>query len=132
MVDRRCLFLLLLFSANIAQAGQPAPKPQELFASYWTSEPGWDTELQLKNNLASGSLTVTPVLRLSSAQEIALDPVTIAANDSVSVWVNMGLLKHSPDLLSQPGSYGSVAFRFSALDARNVREFGREIAGRSD
>lgn len=91
-----------------------------MFASYWTSEPGWDTELQIKNNLASGSLTVTPVLRLSSAQEISLDPVTIAANDSLSVWVNMGLLKHSRDLLSQPGSYGSVVFRFNALDARNV------------
>jgi hypothetical protein len=126
MLDRRCLFLLILFSANLAQAGQPAPKPQELFASYWTSEPGWDTELQLKNNLASGSLTVTPVLRLLSAQEIPLDPVTIAANDSISVWVNMGLLKHSPDLLSQPGSYGSVVFRFTALDARNA--FASSIA----
>jgi len=120
MLDRRCLFLLILFSANIAQAGQPAPKPQELFASYWTSEPGWDTELQLKNNLASGSLTVTPVLRLSSALEISLDPVTIASNDSVSVWVNLGLLNRSPDLLSQPGSYGSVVFRFGSVDARNV------------
>jgi len=45
----------------------------EQHAPYWSSEPGWDTELQLKNNLAAASLTVTPVLRLASGQEIALD-----------------------------------------------------------
>lgn len=59
------------------------PAPQEVFAPYWTSEPGCETELQLKNNLTAGPLTVTPVLRLSSGQEIPLDPVTIAPNGSV-------------------------------------------------
>ena len=97
MHDRRWLFLPLAFLvASIANAAQPEIKSQEVFAPYWTSEPGWDTELQLKNNLAAGSLTVTPVLRLSSSQEIALDPVTIAANDTTHVSVNLGLLKHSP------------------------------------
>ena len=28
-------------------------KAQEVFAAYWTSEPGWDTELQMKNSLAT-------------------------------------------------------------------------------
>lgn len=102
------------------QAQRPAGKPQEVFAPYWTAEPGWETELQLKNNLTSGSLSVTPVLRLASGKEIPLDPVTIAPNVSVSVWVNEGLTKHSPTLMSQIGSYGSVIFRFTSLSARNL------------
>ena len=64
---------------------------------------------------------MTPVLRLASGEEIPLDPVTIASNASVSVWVNEGLLKHSPSLLSQPGSYGSVLFRFTSFHARNLQ-----------
>jgi len=92
--------LLLLLSATLTFAATPAPRAQELFISYWTSEPGWGTELQLKNNLASQPLTVTPVLRFASGQEVPLTPVTIPANDSVSVWVNQGLLEHSPAMLS--------------------------------
>jgi predicted membrane-bound mannosyltransferase len=45
--------LATVFAVSAAYAEKPSPKPQEVFASYWTSEPGWDTELQLKNNLAS-------------------------------------------------------------------------------
>jgi hypothetical protein len=96
---RRALLLALVAIVAVsAYAEKPVRKPQESFAPYWTSEPGWDTELQLKNNLASGPLTVTPVLRVASGEEIPLDPVTIPSNVSVSVWVNEGLLKHSPSL----------------------------------
>ncbi len=95
-------------------------KAQEVFAAYWTSEPGWDTELQMKNSLSTAPLTVTPVLRLASGEEILLDPVTIASNVSVSAWVNEGLLRHAPNLLNAPGSYGSVVFRFTSLNAMNL------------
>jgi hypothetical protein len=114
--------LFLITTSPVAQSAPRRPLPraaaQEVFAPYWTSEPGWDTELQLKNNLSSGQLTVTPVLRLASGEEISLDPVTIASHTSVSVWVNEGLLKHSPGQLNQPGSYGSVVFRFTSFHAR--------------
>lgn len=101
-------------------AAQPLSKPQESYAPYWTSEPGWTTELELKNNLLKAPLTVTPVLRLASGKEIALDPVTIPSNTSLSVWVNEGLLAHASDLLSQPGSYGSVVFRYTSPSAGNL------------
>jgi hypothetical protein len=114
------LVLALLLTPTLLNAANPTPKPQEVFAPYWTAEPGWETELQLKNNLTAGPLTVTPVLRLASGQEIALDPVTIASNASVSVWVNEALLKRSAEFLSQPGSYGSVAFRFTSRNPRNL------------
>ena len=117
-VSLSALFVVVI--SCMAQGQRPTPKAQEVFAPYWTSAPGWDTELQLKNNLASGSLTVTPVLRSAAGQEIPLDPVTIASNSSTSVWVNAGLLAHAPTLLSQPGSYGSVIFRFNSPNARNL------------
>lgn len=63
--------LFCLLFANPAFSAQPVPKPQESYAPYWTSEPGWTTELQLKNNLFSAPLTVTPVLRTVSGKEIA-------------------------------------------------------------
>jgi hypothetical protein len=112
----------LLITVTTATAGpqRSIPKLQEVVAPFWTAEPGWETELQLKNNLASGSLSVTPVLRLASGQEILLDPVIISSNASVSVFVNDGLEKHSPSLLSQLGSYGSVVFRFVSFNAENL------------
>lgn len=130
---RALLLTLLALVAVAAYAEKLGPKPQEVFAPYWTSEPGWDTELQLKNNLASGPLTATPVLRVASGEEIPLDPVTIASNASVSVWVNEGLLKHSPSLLSQPGSFGSVVFHFTSLSAMNLYATAvPSIAGRTN
>ncbi|MGA7752520.1 MAG: hypothetical protein WCB05_06810, partial [Candidatus Sulfotelmatobacter sp.] len=112
--------LLLVLSATLASAAVPTSKPQESYAPYWTSEPGWTTELQLKNNLLKEALTVTPILRLASGREIALDSTTIAPNTSVSVWVNDELLEHAPDLLSQPGSYGSVVFRHTSPSVGNL------------
>lgn len=112
--------LLFLLSGTFSYAGQPAPKAQEQFAPYWTSEPGWATELQLRSNLPSKPLTVTPVLRVASGREIPLDATTIPPNSSTSVWVNEGLLAHASDLLNQPGSYGSVVFRFTSPGALNL------------
>lgn len=108
------------FSATWVRAEKPTPKPQESFAPYWTAEPGWETELQLRNNLATGQLTVIPLLRLASGREIPLDSVTIDSNDAVSVPVADALAKHAPELLNQPGVFGSVAFRYTSLHARNL------------
>ena len=63
---------------------------------------------------------MNPVLRLASGQEIPLDPLTIPPNASVSRSVNEGLLTHAPNLLNQPGSYGSVVFRFTSHHAMNL------------
>jgi hypothetical protein len=82
--------------------------------------PGWDTELQLRNNLPAEPLTVTPVLRLPSGQEIPLTAVTIPPNASVSVSANEGLQEHAPGLLGRPDSYGSVTFRFQSHNAMNL------------
>ncbi|PYY04697.1 MAG: hypothetical protein DMG69_29485 [Acidobacteria bacterium] len=36
-------------------------KDQELLIPFWTLEPGWGTQLEVRNNLAQGSLEVTPI-----------------------------------------------------------------------
>lgn len=55
----------------------PVPADQEQFISYWTTETGWHSELQLRNNLATQDLTVTPALRVADGTETLLSPVTI-------------------------------------------------------
>jgi hypothetical protein len=103
-----------------------------MFAPYWTAEPGWHTEIQLRNNLVTGSLTVTPVLRLAAGQEYALSPVTIAPSDVVSVDVADELQKKY-SLVGQAGTYGSVLLRYDAISHRNlyaavmVHEVGQPI-----
>src|ERR1700685_1329721 len=95
----RSIFLLALVAITAVSAAfavKPSAKPQEVFAPFWTSDPGWETELQLKNNLPSQSLTVTPVLRLASCEEIALDPVTLATNVSTPLEINQALLQPLP------------------------------------
>ena len=112
------------FAANGANGAKASPisatSQVEQTAAYWTSEPGWDTELQLKNNLASAPLDVTPVLLTPSGQEISLAPINIPANGSVSFSVSSGLQDRAPNLVGKVGSYGSVVFRFQGSDAMNL------------
>jgi hypothetical protein len=114
------IFVLAFLTSALVSAAQPTPRPQEVFAPYWTAEPGWETELQLKNNLATGSLTVTPVLLIADGTEFPLEPVVIASNAAVSVALNRALLTSAPSLLNHPGAFGSVAFRFAGFDGRNL------------
>jgi len=46
--------LLFACSASYLALAEPknSPKPQEVFGSYWTAEPGWHTEFQLRNKPA--------------------------------------------------------------------------------
>jgi hypothetical protein len=86
-------------------------KDFEQHAVYWTAEPGWRTELQLRNNLLARDLTVTPALRTADGQETILAPVTIKPNDVVSVDLSQELVKQAPKLV---GEYGSVILRYRA------------------
>jgi hypothetical protein len=61
------------------------PVDHEQVIAYWTSETGWKSELQLRNNLADQDLTVTPKLRLADGAETALTSVTIKPQEVKSV-----------------------------------------------
>jgi hypothetical protein len=95
------------------------PLPQEISAAYWTLEPGWNTTLELRNNVRYRELVVTPVLRTPAGQEIALAPVTVASENVVALDLRDLALgdKNSGNYV---GSFGSVVFRFSGLNASNL------------
>ena len=103
----------------------------EQYIVYWTSEPGWRTELQLRNNRVSADLTVTPALRTASGAETALPPVAIRPGEVVSLDLSEVLMKAAPALI---GAYGSVVLRYSSLGQRvlyaaaMVRMVGQPIA----
>ena len=121
---RRCFIALgpscLFFQPHSPSPGNSPPSLRSRLRP--TGPPSRDgpPSSSLRTICSRASLTVTPVLRLASGKEIALDPTTIPPNASVSVWVNEGLLAHASDLLSQPGSYGSVVFRYTSPSAGNL------------
>jgi len=122
--------------AQPARQGQPvppyaarwAPQAQQIFLSYWTAEANWDTQIEIRNNVPWNSITVTPAVRTASGTEIALQPVTVAPEDVVSVDVRKALATAAPTLLDRPDSFGSVICRFSANSLDNI--FGATIVQR--
>src|SRR5581483_7238205 len=125
-----CLFIILLSAGALAvdmtsllakaKESTRKPTPHELMAPYWCLEPGWHTELQLRNNLLKSDLTVTPVLRLATGQEFKLSPVTIPAGTVTTVDVMAELTKVAPPLVHQPGTYGSVSLQYSSISTANL------------
>jgi|GEM_PF-1809314 len=89
----------------------PAAVDQEQFISYWTTETGWQTELQLRNNAAAQDLTVTPALRLPSGAETTLAAVTIKPQEVKSIDLDAAIPASAPQLI---GTYGSVVLRYSS------------------
>ena len=88
----------------LPQAMPPTPGsgpklPQEMFAPYWTLEPGWDSELELRNNLPFASLTVRPVLRTPAGAEVELSPVTLAPNEVRDVDLRESVAQVAPSLI---------------------------------
>jgi hypothetical protein len=109
----------------------PAPKDQEQFIVYWTTEPGWNTELLLRNNREADDLVVTPSVRTPDGSESMLPAVTISPGDVATVDLRETLLKTAPHLA---GGWGSLALRYSSrvngalYSSVMVRADGRPIA----
>jgi hypothetical protein len=99
------------------KAPPPAPTDQEQFFPYWTTETGWDTQLQLRNNLAGQTLVVTPALRTADGTETALAAVTLQPHEAQSIDLNAAIGSSSPQLV---GTYGSVVLRYHSVGLRNL------------
>jgi hypothetical protein len=100
-------------SPPTSKAPPPPPPPpaedQQQFLSYWTTETGWQTELQLRNNQARGILTITPVLRAADGTETPLFPVVVQPQEVKTVDVATAIGSSAPLLI---GAYGSVVLRY--------------------
>jgi hypothetical protein len=98
----------------------PAPPPavdQQQFISYWTTETGWSTQLELRNNQVNQALTVTPVLRAGDGTETALLPITVQPQDVKTLDVATAIGSSAPQLI---GAYGSVALRYKSPTQANL------------
>jgi hypothetical protein len=108
-------FFVLACCFALAQGGPPAPplgtEAFEQYLAYWTAEPGWRTELQLRNNLEAGELTVTISLRTADGVETDLPSVKIPSGDVVSLDLPETLPSAAPKLV---GGYGSLVLKYSA------------------
>ena len=79
--------------------------------SYWTTEPGWMSELQLRNNSLQ-NLTVTPILRLSDGGETALAAITIKPQEVKSIDLEDEVENaNAPQFI---GKYGSIVLRYQS------------------
>jgi hypothetical protein len=108
-------------SPPTSKAPPPPPPPpatdQQQFVSYWTTETGWRTELQLRNNQVGQILTVTPVLRATDGTETPLFPVVIQPHEVKTVDVATAIGSSAPQLI---GAYGSLTLRYRAPSQINL------------
>ena len=95
----------------------PPPTDHEQFVAYWTTETGWNSELQLRNNLVAQDLTVTPALRLPDGAETSLAAVTIKPQEVTVINLDTTLGTTAPQLI---GTYGSLVLRYRSSDYRNL------------
>jgi hypothetical protein len=113
----------------------PVPVDQEQFLSYWTTETGWHSELQLRNNLSHQDLTVTPALRTPDGTETPLEPMTLKPNEVQSIDLETAIGSGAPQLIA---TYGSVVLRYRALSRGNLyalmmlRNIGHPIVFQTD
>jgi len=90
---------------------------QQQFISYWTTETGWRTELQLRNNQVGHILTVTPVLRAADGSETSLFPILVQPRELKTIDLETAIGTLAPQLI---GTYGSLALRYRAPNQINL------------
>ena len=89
----------------------PAAEDQQQFISYWTTETGWRTELELRNNQVDQALAVTPVLRTSDGGEFPLSAVVVLPQEVKTLDVATAIGNSAPQLI---GAYGSLVLSYRA------------------
>jgi hypothetical protein len=128
---RTCIFLLVTTFLSLllpprtfgqVPAGQqnvspPQPSDYEQLVGYWTTETGWHSELQLRNNLASQDLTVVPALRSADGMETQLSAITIKPQEVKSVDIEAAIPETASQLI---GAYGSIILRYRSLSTHNL------------
>lgn len=117
------IFLLCLaigrhtaYSQLNIQLGKPVTPSIEVsdyeqYVSYWTLEPNWHSELQLRNTSPTTDLLVSPSLRATDGSETPLSAVLVHPNEVVDVNLHEAVMYSA----KQPSSLlGSVVLRYKA------------------
>ena len=132
------LLLLLPWCAGMASAqgiknsGPPQiAVDQTQYVAYWTDEPNWHSELQLRNNSVSDDLIVTPSLRSADGAETTLPQVAIKPQEVASIDLQQAVAAANP---KPSTAYGSLVVRYKAYSqavlyaALMVHRMARPIA----
>jgi hypothetical protein len=129
---RFSLLLCAVVGATLlVQGQQPAslknlpkdPMPsdsQQLFGQWWTLQPGWHTELEIRNNEKGRAIEVEPVLRTASGVEIGLPKVSVAPDQIARTDLHEALATVAPNLADRTDSFGSIVFRFKGASWASV------------
>jgi hypothetical protein len=82
-------------AAKKTEAEQPAETASSfvIAAPYWTTEDGFVSTIEMKNNRVDTSLTITPVLYPLHGQKLTLDPVLLKPSESRLLNINKALGK---------------------------------------
>jgi hypothetical protein len=122
----------LLGQTTLSSHGKQKPRnlaaaDYEQFVPYWTTEPSWHSELQLRNNLPDHELTVLPVLRTADGAETSLPAVTVKPAEVKSIDIGQSAVQFA-------GKYGSLVLRYHSVAPRGlyaammIRDMGHPIA----
>jgi len=110
----------------------PEATDQERIIAYWTTETGWKSELQLRNNAVAQDLIVTPALRLANGAAAPLAPVTIKPQEVKSIDLDVAIA--AAGLPQFVGTYGSAVLRYRSPSSGSlyasimIREMGHPVA----
>ena len=121
-VPRILLWLALVVLVSIqplAASKKPPKSRQEVIAPYWSLESGWKTSFEIRNNLPTEAMRVTPVLRTHSGEELRLPVIEVGSEQIRSVDLHSLLTENQARRLRN-SPYGSVAFQFEGWGLRNI------------
>lgn len=94
----------------------PPATDQELINPYWTTDTGWKTELQLRHNQQSRSLTVAPALRRPDGRETSLTSINVKTQEAKSIYLDSAIGISVPQLVGT----GSVVVRYHPASPTNI------------
>jgi hypothetical protein len=126
------LLLVVVLASGLACAQQS--QEQELIVPYWTIEPGWNTEFEVRNNRRDRAVSVTTSLRLASGREVRLAAVSIEPGESKPISLALSATTIAGANVEGSPMFGSAILRFEGNHTANVfsaaivRRVGRPIA----
>src|SRR5215470_16235118 len=71
------LVVAMVLLARGRRAAAPLTTEQKLWSVYWTTAPGFASNLEMKSNRAKETVTVYPSLYLRNGEEYPLSPVVL-------------------------------------------------------
>jgi|GEM_PF-6246805 len=116
-----------LLPQSPTQATKTAPATRTLatkdfvqYIPYWTAEGGRHTEIHLRNNLGTGTLSITPTIRTAMGNETVLAAVEVLPGEVKVVDIPQALALANSSLAGRPNAFGSIALSYKSVSPANL------------